>query len=371
MRRLAVGLALIAIGIAAILLQERVPVGELFDRGPVVLTKPLDASQVAALAKDVAGTDVVRARAAAQRLETAGPAGIEALDVLIAALDAKDGVLRLRATKAIGALGRAANRAVPAVARRLLDTNQTQRDVAVDALRFLEPDAEQSRRLCDLAMEKQEQLLWHADKLMVTLHAPTVVPRLLAAARGPDDEAGAKAVHLIGNFEQRAAPACAALVTALRGDRPKTAAAAGYALGHCCRDAASIDALIAGLDATAVDTRRGCIDGLNRIGAAASRGRDALRKLMMSEDDPWDICRASEAYVAVGGDREAAAVMLAGRLRTSGNFHAWLLANELGRLGVAKERVLEALREATGRGDEMMRRTARESLETLTRGRPD
>lgn len=369
--RMVVGLGLAAAGFGAILLQERVPVGELLDSGPVVLSAPLGASEVAALAKDMAGADAGRARAAAQRLEAAGPAGIEALDALIAALDAQDGVLRLRAAKAIGALGRAANRAVPAVGRLVLDANQTQRDAALEALRRLEPDAEQSRPLYEIAIARKEPLGWQSGDLMAALHAPTVVPRLLAALNGPDDEAAADAIHLIGRFEQRSAPACAALVGALDGDRPRAAAAAGYALGRCCRDDAAIDALIAGLKGKPVEVRRGCILGLGKMAAAASRARDALQKSAMNENDAWNASYAVQSYIAVGGERLVAAKMLGRRLSASRSDGDWIFAAELGRLGVASAEVRDALHDAAGRSGEMMRRSARDSLEMLTRARPD
>jgi HEAT repeat protein len=254
------------------------------------------------------------------------------------------------------------------VAKLADDPNNTMRDYVEAALRRLEPDAAQSTAL--LATALSSAFLYPRYQVVGTLHAPTVVPKLLEIARGPDEEKGAEAVWLLGSLGTRASAAGPDLVALVRGKRRETAAKAARAIGSCCRDAVSMDALVEGLEAADPEVRRACLWSLREVGPAAARGQDKILAFAerVMQDDGSDAADAIYAYVANGGDKRVAARLCVRRLRS---FPERSICWQLERLGIADDEVLSALRDVRSGNDRFLRIAAQEAYEKLVKSRLD
>lgn len=363
-----VGSAMVVAGFALVLLQERESVREYLRHRRAETGGHLTESQVKAIAIDLATPDLRRARDAADRLAAAGPAALTVLDDLIAALRSFDATVRLRAARAIGALGPAANRAVPEVAKGLAETNHTHLEGVIDALRALKPDAAQSRELFPWVWTPERLHIMHARRLVPALDPVAALERLQPALREPDAQVRRRAADLIAHMETAASAACPELAAALRAVDQDVVHDAAWALGECCRDAASVQALVERMQRADPYLVMRCANALAKMGPAAAAALPALLAAADLREAQGGV-PATVAYVAVGGDRQVAMTKLLERVRNPRDRRDWEACRALAELGVASPEVLAALREASKRPGGIEQGAARSALQRLERAR--
>lgn len=335
-------LVLVAAGAAAILWQYDVPVRELFRTEPVSVGRPLGEAEVAALARELGSPDLERARAAAGGLAAAGSSAAPALDALIAAVERGDARLRLLAVTALGAIGPAAGRAAPVVARLLADPNKGLVEAAIRAMQCLQPDAEATRAVLP-------GLLYKGAVCGNTLYrvAPALHPRAAFAwARqfAGDRQTRFAALGFISNLRELPPEAGALFRAVLAEDDVQAVFAATSAMGHCCRDAASVNALVERIRTGPDFVRAFCVGALGEMGPAAASARQTLLDAVRS-DDGEAAARAAAAFARVGGDRVVAASALLRALQGARYSAPWVIAEAFLDIGVPSEEVLAKLRQ--------------------------
>jgi HEAT repeat protein len=323
---------LVVLGIAVILAYERVPLGELFSKGA----------------------------------DGEGPLTAADVPRLVADLDSGDGLAKLRALKDLHKMGPAANAAIPRLSRELSDGNPSVRHLVVEAIKSAKPTAEQTREILKTVPIQGRDLNNDGSRLVQALERTAVSEELARWLASREEPQRLKAAQLLNSLGDVPA-AHTALIAALADESPQVGAEAAYALDRCAEERC-VMALIAGLKSSARDVRHGCCFALRQLGTAAGRARDRLEDLMGDADGDTAM-DAALAYAAVGGERTAAARVLADVVKRKRSRFAWQAADGLGKLGVDTPEIREVLREA-GQGDdagtEGLAGAAREALGALS-----
>lgn len=230
---------------------------------------------------------------AAEQLKQMGPWGAAAVGPLIDALQAERWTVRSSAAEALGEIGVAAARAVPALSN------------------VLEND-------------EHSIVQSNAAEALGKIHDRQAIPVLTAALEIEDEYVRSKAIGALEAFGAEAKAAIPALVRAVNSDEANGCLAAS-ALGAIDIEGASVPVLIEALASDDARLRRYAARGLGRMGRAAAAAEIPLRDRLQDGDAGARIAAAA-AYWHVAGDPEAPVRVLRSALKGSGNWQAQMRA---------------------------------------------
>jgi HEAT repeat protein len=223
----------------------------------------IGAESVPTLMQFLSHSDKYVRRNAVWGLGKLGPAAIPALNVLCTALLDSDPRTASGAAQAIGAMGTAGAKAIPA-----LDTAMRGANVV----------------LCRLASKALSQI------------GPPALPMLLKALRDADPFIRCEAAIALGWMGEHAAPAVSALMAVIDSFRPKlppTSRPGTHSLIHGSGSASSKTITppappVPDDNASTLDTSRvSAIQALGRIGKAANLAESTLEEIALHEPEPF------------------------------------------------------------------------------------
>ena len=341
--------ALVAAGLAIVMVQMDVPFLELITGEASAPTTP---SGVERLAKDLASPDVMR-RLEVTRLigMSTGAALPAAIDPLRRALKDRDNSVRSQAIRALATMGEPARAAVPELVPLLAVQDPA---VGYRALKLLEALLDRTtarKELPDLLQLAISQPTSHAGQLVGTLAPDDVIPLLSPSIRVGDPALRAAAIHLAGRFGRRGAEAVPALIEALESPEPAVALAAAESLGEVAAGEPAVRALGRALENPSQDVRWRSASALEQIGPAAAAALPALRTHLQDPAEYVRICSA-RAMGVVSGKREEAAKFLVDELTTSASPYVWQAIPALADLGVVNPAIIDIIVKRLPEGSE-------------------
>lgn len=277
----------------------------------------------------LADADASTRAAAAWGLRTQ-PRGVEPLAQALRGDES--GLVRFRAAESLGALGKSARGAIPALFQALLDQRQPVRWSAARAL-------------------------WKAG-----LQAPADLPPLVQALSNPDAYVRSFAAWSLGEMGPAAEGTVPALVEALRLEEGEGGAAARALakLGPVAAEA--VPALVEQLKSPEDRRRFTAAEALGRIGSPARSAVPALIE-SLRDDDGRVRSSAAQALGRIGPEAQAAVPALEALLKGDADPHSRALAaRALGQIGPASRSAVGTLNAAANDPDPSVRREVAKAL---------